>query len=59
MGFKQLIHGIRWLVFMDEYEFVHIFNLEMTSMKCNHNVGRKKINLCLNLVCWDAKNMSH
>ncbi len=44
---------------MDKYEFVHVVDLEMTSMKCSQNHGNKKDTFNFNLVGWDAKNVPY
>jgi hypothetical protein len=41
-GIQTANSWIIWLVFVDEYQLVHIFNLEMTSMKCNQMLAAKK-----------------
>jgi hypothetical protein len=42
---------------MDKYEFVHVLNLEITSLKCSQNANNKKDTICFDLASWDAKNV--
>lgn len=52
MDFKQPIRWIRWLVFMDKYQLVHILYLKMTFSKCNQNVNNIQNVFCIYLIGW-------
>jgi hypothetical protein len=58
-GFQTTNPHIRWLVFLDKCQFVHIFRLKMSSSKCSQNSSNIKNAFCFYLVNWDTKYMPH